>query len=256
MDILKNMRIEYKLLSILWISLIFISIINFFTYSINTEFDLNHSGSPIYVSILFFYQTGAIILFLTLLVFLDSKLNKTKKPKKHKKIIFNKKRDFIFFFFIIFISLPWFFAISGIYISDIPILGELFLAKQTFNGLPIAHLGLHHGFIGLFLIFISYFALKIIVEIKERRIGDIINLVFIFFFLCGLYMVIDDFTNEQFFKRFGMSKILPMFTYTSKIVPIFIGISFIIDFYKRRTYSKFFYSFVTIILIFLFVIAH
>jgi membrane protease YdiL (CAAX protease family) len=106
---------------------------------------------------------GLIIGTATIFIFLDEYLGKGKeiKPKSKKSTVWFR---LIMLGILTFISLPWIFALNGIYISDIPGFNLLFLAREPGIGpyisekekiFPAVHLGEHHGLSGFMLILFS-----------------------------------------------------------------------------------------------------
>jgi len=231
------MKFEYKLLSILWILLIVFSLANLYTYSTFSEYDLyGFTGSAFNKTINLLFRFGIIIGFLTLIVLIDDKLYENKKIENKLKKIFVKNKLYILLIIITFLSLSYIFAIFGIYISDIPLLNKIFLGKQDYNGFPSVHLGQHHGFSGWFLIIISIFALKINTIIHHNFLRIILGLIYCILLIYGIYLNIEDFTNEQIGKRTGIF-LLPQFRYNFEwiISLIAVGISiFLLGFYERK----------------------
>ena len=108
-------------------------------------------------------------------------------------------------------ALPWLFAHIGVYISDIPMLNLVFVAEEPSScsyGVTV-HLGNHHGISGYLILIISRLILnKWLITIENNRKKSIFGLLISFIQAFGLYLFVEDFTNEQLFRFFNR-EILP-----------------------------------------------
>ncbi|MFX0085176.1 MAG: hypothetical protein ACFFAU_05850 [Candidatus Hodarchaeota archaeon] len=116
----------------------------------------------------------------------------------------------------IFLSLPWIFAQFGFYISDFPILGLIFWARQETVQNPepnypnAVHIGTHHGTEGfLILIYLFITIVWILPTIKNRQVKQILGLVSGVGFSYGVYNWLEDLLTEQVYKRGWMNFKLP-----------------------------------------------
>jgi hypothetical protein len=113
------------------------------------------------------------------------------------------------------IGLPWVFAELGFYVSDVPVLGRIFLAEEmtpSAGGEPslrAVHLGRHHGMDGV-LLAISALALS---RVPRRlpsgwravALGAYLSLMLVY----GLANALQDFWTEQLVKRGTVSVAIP-----------------------------------------------
>ncbi len=124
--------------------------------------------------------------------------------------------EFFIIVLIIFFSLPWIFAQFGFYISDFPILGLIFWARQETVQEPepnypnAVHIGTHHGTEGfLILLYLFITILWILPTVKNSRVKQILGLVSGVGFSYGVYNWLEDFLTEQVYKRGWMNFRLP-----------------------------------------------
>ncbi|MHA1400228.1 MAG: hypothetical protein ACTSQE_07750 [Candidatus Heimdallarchaeaceae archaeon] len=105
-----------------------------------------------------------------------------------------------------FLALPWLFAHVGIYISDIPVLNLIFVAKEpslSSYGVTV-HLGNHHGLDGYLYLFCSILMIvKWLDSFPQTRIKTSLLALFSCIQAFGLYLFIEDFTSEQFYRFFN-----------------------------------------------------
>ncbi|MHA1230014.1 MAG: hypothetical protein ACTSRP_06835 [Candidatus Helarchaeota archaeon] len=206
---------------ILWIIAFYIAIIDFIVYSTASPFDLfgYELGGTFEGGISKFFSSlitfGSIILIAMILFIIENYITRNKKglnnniQNKGHKLFWNIIRLFTLLLFT-FISLPWIFALNGIYISDIPLLNMIFIAKKPGIGpyiseiekyYPSVHLGEHHGFDGF--IFITYAILLSFLVYKMNNHG--VKLISIYGLGCilsyGTIAVLEDFIREQILKR-------------------------------------------------------
>jgi hypothetical protein len=113
------------------------------------------------------------------------------------------------------VGLPWIFAELGFYVSDVPVLGRIFLAKEIIRStggepsLHAVHLGRHHGMDGV-LLAISALVLSRV----PRQLGSAWRAVALSAYLAlmlvyGLANALQDFWTEQLVKRGTVSVKIP-----------------------------------------------
>ena len=113
------------------------------------------------------------------------------------------------------VGLPWVFAELGFYISDVPVLGRIFLAEEIVPSpggepsLHAVHLGRHHGMDGV-LLAISALVLSRV----PRQLGPTWRSVALSAYLAlmlvyGLANALQDFWTEQLVKRGTVSVKIP-----------------------------------------------
>ena len=144
-----------------------------------------------------------------------------------------------------FLALPWIFAHVGVYISDIPLLNLFFVAKEPnpcSYGVTV-HLGNHHGLSGYLMLITSRIMLNMWLITKSENIWRKLTLFLISLVQAfGLYLFIEDFINEQFYRFFG-KEVLPGYEFlglnylTGIIVLIGIGL-FVINWLIISRYSN------------------
>jgi hypothetical protein len=112
-------------------------------------------------------------------------------------------------------ALPWIFAEVGFYISDTPLLGSIFMAKEVVPSpggepsLHAVHLGSHHGMDGT-LLAISALALFRVPRRLVSRAGRIALSAYLSLLLVyGLANALQDFWTEQLVKRGTVSAVIP-----------------------------------------------
>ncbi|UCG01688.1 MAG: hypothetical protein JSW11_19015 [Candidatus Heimdallarchaeota archaeon] len=145
---------------------------------------------------------------------------------------------------VIFLSLPWIFAQLGFYISDFPILGIIFWARQSTLQEPepnypnAVHIGTHHGTEGfLIIVFLWIATMWILPAIVDDRVRQSLGAITGFGFGYAIYNVVEDFLTEQIYKRGWMDFRLPSGTTPGLnlqyLTIVLIGI-IIYYFYLRR----------------------
>jgi hypothetical protein len=112
-------------------------------------------------------------------------------------------------------GLPWVFAEAGFYISDVPLLGRLFLAEEirpSPGGEPslhAVHLGRHHGLDGVLLACSALLLFRVVSEMPSRRqtvaLAGYLSLLLVY----GLANALQDFWIEQLVKRGTTSLTIP-----------------------------------------------
>ena len=112
-------------------------------------------------------------------------------------------------------GLPWLFAELGFYVSDAPILGRIFLAKEagpSVGGEPslrAVHLGSHHGMDGVLLVISALVLLRVPPRLASRA-GEIALTAYLALMLVyGLANALQDFWTEQLVKRGTLSVTIP-----------------------------------------------
>jgi hypothetical protein len=112
-------------------------------------------------------------------------------------------------------ALPWIFAELGFYVSDAPLLGSIFMAKEIVASpggepsLRAVHLGSHHGMDGTVLA-ISALALFRVPRRLASRAGRIaLNAYLSLMLVYGLANALQDFWTEQLVKRGSVSAVIP-----------------------------------------------
>jgi hypothetical protein len=115
-----------------------------------------------------------------------------------------------------FLSLPWIFAQFGFYISDFPILGLIFWARQETVQEPepnypnAVHIGTHHGTEGfLILVYLLIAIFWILPAVKNHHVKQVLGLVSGVGLSYGAYNSLEDFLTEQVYKRGWMDFRLP-----------------------------------------------
>jgi hypothetical protein len=116
---------------------------------------------------------------------------------------------------LLFAGLPWIFAELGFYVSDVPVLGRIFLAKQLSPSvvgepsLHAVHLGRHHGMDGV-LLAISALVLSRVPRQMASRVRRIAFTAYLSLMLVyGLANALQDFWTEQLIKRGTTSVTIP-----------------------------------------------
>jgi hypothetical protein len=116
---------------------------------------------------------------------------------------------------LLFAGLPWIFAELGFYMSDVPVLGRIFLAKQLSPSvvgepsLHAVHLGRHHGMDGV-LLAISALVLSRVPRQMASRVRRIAFTAYLSLMLVyGLANALQDFWTEQLIKRGTTSVTIP-----------------------------------------------
>lgn len=102
-------------------------------------------------------------------------------------------------------SIPWLFAVFGSYVSDAPLLGDVFRARQPTPGDPnlaSVHLGVHEGLAGSQMVLAALLLSRTLGQIRTRpwlraSISAYLALLFAYGGIVSLY----DGWNEQLVKR-------------------------------------------------------
>jgi hypothetical protein len=112
-------------------------------------------------------------------------------------------------------GLPWVFAELGFYVSDVPLLGRIFLAEEIAPSpggepsLHAVHLGRHHGMDGVLLASSALLLLRVPPEMPSRRQRIALTAYLSLMFVYGLANALQDFWTEQLVKRGTTSIELP-----------------------------------------------
>jgi len=116
---------------------------------------------------------------------------------------------------IVFWAIPWIWAELGLYVSDTPGLGSIFLAeelKPSFGGEPsthAVHLGHHHGLDGALLALAALLLSRVWVSLP-RGVGATAFALYTSLMLSyGLALALQDGWNEQLVKRGTVDSKLP-----------------------------------------------
>ena len=207
-------KVDIWIVVLCWAIAFFDGIACFIVYSVASPYDLYlPDQSALEKGIRGFLYVGTIALIATVVMLGDRII-----ARKHVRdqqfaseftppLFHFKKRNIVRVIgiaVILFFALPWVFALVGIYISDIPGLGLIFLSRDVYHGLPAVHLGSHHGtwayqFGILAIIFTVALDSPYYIKNKLSRtliVGTII-------FLAGYAIVngLEDGLNEQILKR-------------------------------------------------------
>jgi hypothetical protein len=112
-------------------------------------------------------------------------------------------------------GLPWIFAELGFYISDVSLLGRLFLAEEVRASpggepsLHAVHLGRHHGMDGVLLACSALLLFRVVPEMPSKRqtvaLAGYLSLLLVY----GLANAFQDFWIEQLVKRGTTSLTIP-----------------------------------------------
>jgi hypothetical protein len=112
-------------------------------------------------------------------------------------------------------GLPWVFAEIGFYISDVPLLGRIFLAEEirpSPGGEPslhTVHLGRHHGMDGVLLASSALLLLRVPPRMPSGRQRKALTAYLSLMLVYGLANALQDFWTEQLVKRGTTSTELP-----------------------------------------------
>lgn len=180
------------------------------------------------------------------------------KKYKNKEIELNKipfklnKEDKIRIIFILIstlFSLPWINALIGLSIEGInfaiPLLGIEGLMAHLYPFFPI-HLGLHHGWMGYFIIFCSILNSKIEKLFDHSIVSEWIIFGFCFISIWGTGWLLNDFVYEQIAPIFP-GAYFPFLTPSRAdlykpefIIQIFIvmGLAFLMYYFGWRKYYR------------------
>jgi hypothetical protein len=113
------------------------------------------------------------------------------------------------------VSLPWLFAELGFYVSDAPVLGRIFLAKETATSaggepsLRAVHLGSHHGMDGVLLAISALVLFRVPPRLASRGREIALTAYLALMLVYGLANALQDFWTEQLVKRGTLSVTIP-----------------------------------------------
>jgi hypothetical protein len=113
------------------------------------------------------------------------------------------------------VSLPWLFAELGFYVSDAPVLGRIFLAKEMATSaggepsLRAVHLGSHHGMDGVLLAISALVLLRVPPRLASRGREIALTAYLALMLVYGLANALQDFWTEQLVKRGTLSATIP-----------------------------------------------
>ena len=173
-----------------------------------------------YWSIDFLSTYGLIPIIWTIMLLIDHKMHSSagletaqqaemNLDQKLIKPFYKNKFRMITNLIIVFVSLPWILALAGVFIGDIPGL-SFFMSKQTIPweaNLPAVHLGMHHGFAGFFLCASAILVSYNINWIRNKNLKKFWGIIFNIVLFLGIYFVLQDFMNEQFYNFFRLNGI-------------------------------------------------
>jgi hypothetical protein len=112
-------------------------------------------------------------------------------------------------------ALPWLFAELGFYVSDVPILGRIFIAEElrpSPGGEPslhAVHLGRHHGMDGVLLAISALVLSRVPRQLASRAGATVLTAYLALMFVYGLANAVQDFWIEQLVKRGAVSATIP-----------------------------------------------
>lgn len=102
-------------------------------------------------------------------------------------------------------SIPWLFAVLGSYVSDAPLLGDVFRAHQPTPGDPVlasVHLGLHEGLAGSQMVLTALLLSRTLRTIPSRPwLRASVSVYLGLLFSYGGIVSLNDVWNEQLVKR-------------------------------------------------------
>ena len=114
------------------------------------------------------------------------------------------------------VALPWIFAELGFYVSDAPLLGRIFLAKETLShpaggepSLRAVHLGSHHGMDGVLLAISAVVLFRVPLRLGSRIQEVALTAYLALMLVYGLANALQDFWTEQLVKRGTVSVTIP-----------------------------------------------
>jgi hypothetical protein len=113
------------------------------------------------------------------------------------------------------VALPWIFAELGVYVSDVPVLGSIFMAKQTVPSpggepsLRAVHLGSHHGMDGTVLAISALVLFRVRRQLASRAGRVALTAYLSLMLVYGLANALQDFWTEQLVKRGTLSALIP-----------------------------------------------
>jgi len=157
------------------------------------------------------FTLGAVVTFITIIYLLDRHfaIEKLRKMKVKVKTFstFGKSKyrmnnyTKVIIVITLLISMPWIFANSGMFVSDVPVLGNIYLAKQDFNGHSSVHLGSHHGYKGFTFFLLMILVFTTVKYLYNKKTKIVAGLVCCYLLAWGFYNMFQDFFTEQIFKR-------------------------------------------------------
>jgi hypothetical protein len=112
-------------------------------------------------------------------------------------------------------GLPWIFAELGFYISDVPVLGEIFLAREIAPSpggepsLHAVHLGRHHGMDGVLLAVTALLLFRVVRDVASSTQRVALTAYLSLMLVYGLANAVQDFWLEQLVKRGTTSLTIP-----------------------------------------------
>jgi hypothetical protein len=113
------------------------------------------------------------------------------------------------------VGLPWVFAELGFYVSDVPVLGRVFLAEEivpSTGGEPslhAVHLGRHHGMDGVLLAISALVLSRVPRQLAPRWQAVTLSAYLALMLVYGLANALQDFWTEQLVKRGTVSVKIP-----------------------------------------------
>lgn len=112
-------------------------------------------------------------------------------------------------------GLPWIFAELGFYISDVAVLGDIFLAEEITPSpggepsLHAVHLGRHHGMDGVLVAIAALLLSRVVSDIASRTQRAGLTAYLSLMLIYGLANALQDFWLEQLVKRGTTSVVIP-----------------------------------------------
>jgi hypothetical protein len=113
------------------------------------------------------------------------------------------------------VGLPWVFAELGFYVSDVPVLGRIFLAKEVVPStggepsLHAVHLGRHHGMDGVLLAISALVLSRVPRQLASAWLAVALSSYLALMLVYGLANALQDFWTEQLVKRGTVSVKIP-----------------------------------------------
>jgi hypothetical protein len=214
---------RYKIaLLLMWLLLLYTLLGAFFTYWLVNDgwalFGKEPRGTiqaGFTQSLNFLSTWGLLPIIWTLLIIIDQKVIPYFRDSKQNDEgqnpnpipIYKDTYRIILFIILLFISLPWIFAVIGVFIGDIPIF-SFFMSRQPIyweSNYPAVHLGLHHGYDGFYLCALVVLASYTINWIRTKPLKTFMGVACSIGVYYGAYSVAQDFLNEQFYKYFRLN---------------------------------------------------
>lgn len=170
------------------------------------------------LSLNFLVTWGLLPIIWTLLLIIDKKVVPYFRASKNtderqavnpilQRPIYKDTYRIILSIILIFISLPWIFAVIGVFIGDIPIF-SFFMSRQPIpweSGFPAVHLGLHHGYDGFYVCALIVLASYTINWIRTKPLKILMGIACSIGAFYAAYLVAQDFLNEQFYKYYRLN---------------------------------------------------